>query len=87
MPASRGNLIHTKVAKERRCQQSASSLPAAHSPLLSGAGRVSTQAIVSGSARLRPLIAGTTRRGLRRLAFTTRLAKTAYLHPSGSRTP
>ncbi|MFD0213462.1 hypothetical protein ACFVH9_31350 [Streptomyces hirsutus] len=40
----------------------------------------------SGSARLRPLIAETTRRGLC-LAFTTRLAKTAYLHPSGSRTP
>ncbi|WP_245970340.1 helix-turn-helix domain containing protein [Streptomyces rishiriensis] len=35
--------------------------------------------------RLRPLIAEATRLGLR-LAFTVRLAKTAYLHPSGSRT-
>ncbi|MEU6807708.1 helix-turn-helix domain containing protein [Streptomyces sp. NPDC046831] len=54
-------------------------------PTGSGTGRVGTQAIASGSARLRPLIAEAARRGLR-LAFTVRLAKTAYLHPSGSRT-
>ncbi|MFK0288041.1 helix-turn-helix domain containing protein [Streptomyces sp. NPDC090499] len=51
----------------------------------SGTGRVGAQAIASGSARLRPLIAEAARRGLR-LAFTVRLAKTGYLHPSGSRT-
>lgn len=34
---------------------------------------------------MRPLIAEAARRGLR-LAFTVRLAKTSYLHPSGSRT-
>ena len=51
----------------------------------SGTGRVGAQAIASGSARLRPLIAEAARRGLR-LAFTVRLAKTAYAHPSGSRT-
>ncbi|KFG02494.1 hypothetical protein IQ62_01575 [Streptomyces scabiei] len=54
-------------------------------PTGSGSGRVAAQAIASGSARLRPLIAEAARRGLR-LAFTVRLAKTAYLHPSGSRT-
>jgi hypothetical protein len=54
-------------------------------PTGSGTGRVSAQAIASGSARLRPLIAEAARRGLR-LAFTVRLAKTGYLHPSGSRT-
>lgn len=54
-------------------------------PTGSGTGRVAAQAIASGSARLRPLIAEAARRGLR-LAFTVRLAKTAYLHPSGSRT-
>ncbi|MEU9348009.1 helix-turn-helix domain containing protein [Streptomyces sp. NPDC048278] len=54
-------------------------------PTGSGTGRVGTQAIASGSARLRPLIAEAARRGLR-LAFTVRLAKTAYVHPSGSRT-
>ncbi|MGY3206311.1 helix-turn-helix domain containing protein [Streptomyces sp. TE5632] len=54
-------------------------------PTGSGTGRVGAQAIASGSARLRPLIAEAARRGLR-LAFTVRLAKTAYLHPSGSRT-
>ncbi|MGI5380591.1 helix-turn-helix domain containing protein [Streptomyces sp. CA-251387] len=53
-------------------------------PTGSGSGRVGAQAIASGSARLRPLIAEAARRGLR-LAFTVRLAKTAYLHPSGSR--
>ncbi|MGW8747573.1 helix-turn-helix domain containing protein [Streptomyces sp. NPDC055794] len=54
-------------------------------PTGSGTGRVASQAIASGSARLRPLIAEAARRGLR-LAFTVRLAKTAYVHPSGSRT-
>ncbi|MFJ4691743.1 helix-turn-helix domain containing protein [Streptomyces sp. NPDC088766] len=54
-------------------------------PTGSGTGRVGAQAIASGSARLRPLIAEAARRNLR-LAFTVRLAKTAYLHPSGSRT-
>jgi hypothetical protein len=54
-------------------------------PTGSGTGRVGAQAIASGSARLRPLIAEAARRGLR-LAFTVRLAKTAYVHPSGSRT-
>ncbi|MFF9157467.1 helix-turn-helix domain containing protein [Streptomyces sp. NPDC014846] len=54
-------------------------------PTGTGTGRVAAQAIASGSARLRPLIAEAARQGLR-LAFTVRLAKTAYLHPSGSRT-
>ncbi|WP_405968379.1 helix-turn-helix domain containing protein [Streptomyces sp. NBC_00015] len=54
-------------------------------PTGSGTGRVGAQAIASGSARLRPLIAEAARQGLR-LAFTVRLARTAYLHPSGSRT-
>ncbi|NEB04239.1 helix-turn-helix domain containing protein [Streptomyces sp. SID13726] len=54
-------------------------------PTGSGTGRVGAQAIASGSARLRPLIAEAARLGLR-LAFTVRLAKSAYLHPSGSRT-
>nr|WSY48877.1 helix-turn-helix domain containing protein [Streptomyces sp. NBC_00886] len=54
-------------------------------PTGSGTGRVGTQAIASGAARLRPLIAEAARQGLR-LAFTVRLAKTAYVHPSGSRT-
>ncbi|WP_406490437.1 helix-turn-helix domain containing protein [Streptomyces sp. NBC_01604] len=54
-------------------------------PTGSGTGRVGAQAIASGSARLRPLIAEAARRSLR-LAFTVRLAKTGYLHPSGSRT-
>jgi hypothetical protein len=54
-------------------------------PTGSGTGRVAAQAIASGSARLRPLIAEAARLGLR-LAFTVRLAKTAYVHPSGSRT-
>jgi hypothetical protein len=54
-------------------------------PTGTGAGRVAAQAIASGSTRLRPLIADAARRGLR-LAFTVRLAKTGYVHPSGSRT-
>lgn len=54
-------------------------------PTGSGTGRAGAQAIASGSSRLRPLIAEAARRGLR-LAFTVRLAKTGYLHPSGSRT-
>ncbi|MDF3300072.1 helix-turn-helix domain containing protein [Streptomyces tropicalis] len=54
-------------------------------PTGTGTGRVGHQAIASGSARLRPLIAEAARQGLR-LAFTVRLAKTAYVHPSGSRT-
>lgn len=54
-------------------------------PTGTGTGRVAAQAIASGSARLRPLIAEAARQNLR-LAFTVRLAKTGYLHPSGSRT-
>ncbi|GAA4561227.1 helix-turn-helix domain containing protein [Streptomyces collinus] len=54
-------------------------------PTGTGTGRAGAQAIASGSARLRPLIAEAARRGLR-MAFTVRLAKTGYLHPSGSRT-
>ncbi|MGY0055056.1 helix-turn-helix domain containing protein [Streptomyces sp. LZ34] len=54
-------------------------------PTGTGTGRVAAQAIASGSTRLRPLIAEAARRGLR-VAFTVRLAKTGYLHPSGSRT-
>ncbi|WP_327350282.1 helix-turn-helix domain containing protein [Streptomyces sp. NBC_01304] len=54
-------------------------------PTGTGTGRVGAQAIASGSARLRPLIAEAARQGLR-LAFTVRLGKTGYLHPSGSRT-
>ncbi|MFD7924028.1 helix-turn-helix domain containing protein [Streptomyces sp. NPDC059740] len=54
-------------------------------PTGSGTGRVGAQAIASGSARLRPLIAEAARQGLH-LAFTVRLARTAYVHPSGSRT-
>ena len=54
-------------------------------PTGTGTGRVAAQAIASGSARLRPLIAEAARQGLR-LAFTVRLAKTGYVHPSGART-
>ncbi|MFJ8077028.1 helix-turn-helix domain containing protein [Streptomyces sp. NPDC096176] len=54
-------------------------------PTGTGTGRAGTQAIASGSARLRPLIAEAARRNLR-LAFTVRLAKSGYVHPSGSRT-
>ncbi|EGG48307.1 hypothetical protein RKD19_000045 [Streptomyces canus] len=54
-------------------------------PTGTGTGRAGTQAIASGATRLRPLIAEAARHGLR-LAFTVRLAKTGYLHPSGSRT-
>jgi hypothetical protein len=53
-------------------------------PTGTGTGRVGAQAIASGSARLRPLIAEAARRGLR-LAFTVRMAKGGFLHPSGSR--
>jgi hypothetical protein len=54
-------------------------------PTGTGTGRVGTAAITSGSARLRPLIAEAARQGLR-LAFTVRMPKTGYVHPSGSRT-
>ncbi|MCX4673543.1 hypothetical protein OG453_44100 [Streptomyces sp. NBC_01381] len=54
-------------------------------PTGSSTGRVGAQAIASGSARLRPLIAEAARQNLR-LAFTIRLAKSGYLHASGSRT-
>jgi hypothetical protein len=54
-------------------------------PTGTGTGRAGAQAIASGSARLRPLIAEAARQGLR-LAFTVRLAKTGYVHPSGART-
>jgi hypothetical protein len=54
-------------------------------PTGSGTGRVGTQAIASGSFRLRPVIAEAARLRLR-LAFTVRLARASYLHPSGSRT-
>ncbi|WP_031101142.1 hypothetical protein, partial [Streptomyces sp. NRRL S-15] len=54
-------------------------------PTGTGSGRVAAQAIASGSARLRPLIAEAAHQGLR-LAFTVRLARTGYVHASGSRT-
>ncbi|MFC9680457.1 helix-turn-helix domain containing protein [Streptomyces sp. NPDC056948] len=54
-------------------------------PTGTGTGRAGAQAIASGSARLRPLIAEAARQNLR-LAFTVRLARTGYMHPSGSRT-
>ncbi|MEU7244907.1 helix-turn-helix domain containing protein [Streptomyces sparsogenes] len=54
-------------------------------PTGTGTGRVAAAAIASGSTRLRPLIAEASRRGLR-LAFTVRMPKTGYVHPSGSRT-
>ncbi|GGY72082.1 helix-turn-helix domain containing protein [Streptomyces xanthochromogenes] len=54
-------------------------------PTGTGTGRVGHQAIASGSARLRPLIAEAARQHLR-LAFTVRLHRSGYLHPSGSRT-
>ncbi|MET9804470.1 helix-turn-helix domain containing protein [Streptomyces sp. NPDC006368] len=54
-------------------------------PAGTGTGRAGAQAIASGSTRLRALIAEAARQRLR-LAFTVRLAKTAYVHPSGSRT-
>ncbi|MGW1094208.1 helix-turn-helix domain containing protein [Streptomyces sp. NPDC002455] len=54
-------------------------------PTGTGTGRAGAQAIASGSARLRPLIAEAARQGLR-LAFTVRLARTGYVHASGSRT-
>ncbi|GGS72352.1 hypothetical protein GCM10010222_11440 [Streptomyces tanashiensis] len=54
-------------------------------PAGTGTGRAGAQAIASGSTRLRSLIAEAARRNLR-LAFTVRLLKTGYVHPSGSRT-
>lgn len=54
-------------------------------PTGTGTGRAGAQAIASGSARLRPLIAEAARQGLR-LAFTVRMPKTGYVHASGSRT-
>ncbi|MEW1926787.1 helix-turn-helix domain containing protein [Streptomyces sp. NPDC088360] len=54
-------------------------------PTGSGTGRVGAQAIASGSARLRPLIAEAARQNLK-LAFTVRLGKSGYVHPSGSNT-
>ncbi|MER8073390.1 helix-turn-helix domain containing protein [Streptomyces sp. NPDC094034] len=54
-------------------------------PTGTGTGRAGAQAIASGSARLRPLIAEAARQGLR-LAFTVRMPKTGYTLASGSRT-
>ncbi|MEI5011703.1 helix-turn-helix domain containing protein [Streptomyces sp. PmtA] len=54
-------------------------------PTGTGTGRAGVAAIASGSTRLRPLIAEAARQGLR-LAFTVRMPKTGYVHPSGSRT-
>ncbi|GCD40368.1 helix-turn-helix domain containing protein [Streptomyces paromomycinus] len=54
-------------------------------PTGTGTGRVGSQAIASGSTRLRPLIAEAARQHLR-LAFTVRINKTGYLHSSGSHT-
>ncbi|MFF9795360.1 helix-turn-helix domain containing protein [Streptomyces bacillaris] len=54
-------------------------------PAGTGTGRAGAQAIASGSTRLRALIAEAAAQNLR-LAFTVRLAKTGYVHPSGSRT-
>ncbi|KIF67156.1 hypothetical protein HY68_36290 [Streptomyces sp. AcH 505] len=54
-------------------------------PTGTGTGRVGAQAIASGSARLRPLIAEAARKALR-LAFTVRLLKSGYVLASGSRT-
>ncbi|MGX1886922.1 helix-turn-helix domain containing protein [Streptomyces sp. NPDC055287] len=54
-------------------------------PTGTGTGRAGAQAIASGSARLRPLIAEAARRDLR-LAFTVRMPKTGYTLASGSRT-
>ncbi|MGD6748530.1 helix-turn-helix domain containing protein [Streptomyces sp. BH105] len=54
-------------------------------PTGTGTGRVAAQAIASGSARLRPLIAEAASRGLK-LAFTVRLHQSGYVMPSGSRT-
>lgn len=50
-----------------------------------GTGRAGTQAIAAGATRLRPLIAQAARQSLR-LAFTVRMLRSDYLHPSGSRT-
>ncbi|MET9378846.1 helix-turn-helix domain containing protein [Streptomyces sp. NPDC002992] len=54
-------------------------------PAGTGTGRAGTQAIASGSTRLRTLIAEAARQNLR-LAFTVRLPKSGYVLPSGSRT-
>ncbi|MFF3327904.1 helix-turn-helix domain containing protein [Streptomyces sp. NPDC002889] len=54
-------------------------------PTGTGTGRAGAQAIASGSARLRPLIAEAARQGLR-LAFTVRMPKACYILASGSRT-
>ncbi|MEU3401979.1 helix-turn-helix domain containing protein [Streptomyces filamentosus] len=54
-------------------------------PAGTGTGRAGAQAIASGSTRLRTLIAEAARHRLR-IAFTVRLAKTGFVHPSGSRT-
>ncbi|MFE7566776.1 helix-turn-helix domain containing protein [Streptomyces sp. NPDC057539] len=54
-------------------------------PTGTGTGRAGAQAIATGSARLRPLIAEAARQGLR-LAFTVRMPKTGYTLASGSRT-
>lgn len=53
-------------------------------PTGTGTGRTGAQAIASGSTRLRPLIAEAARQRLR-LAFTVRMPRTGYVHPSGSR--
>jgi hypothetical protein len=54
-------------------------------PAGTGTGRAGAQAIASGSTRLRMLIAEAARHRLR-IAFTVRLARTGFVHPSGSRT-
>ncbi|GHB09172.1 helix-turn-helix domain containing protein [Streptomyces termitum] len=54
-------------------------------PAGTGTGRAGAQAIASGAARLRPLIAEAARQGLR-LAFTIRMPKSGYTLASGSRT-
>ncbi|MFE5593328.1 helix-turn-helix domain containing protein [Streptomyces sp. NPDC056549] len=54
-------------------------------PTGTGTGRAGAQAIASGAARLRPLIAEAARQDLR-LAFTVRMPKTGYTLASGSRT-
>ncbi|NML54746.1 helix-turn-helix domain containing protein [Streptomyces sp. R302] len=53
-------------------------------PAGTGTGRAGAQAIASGAARLRPLIAEAARQGLR-LAFTIRMPKSGYTLASGSR--
>jgi hypothetical protein len=53
-------------------------------PTGTGTGRVGAQAITTGSARLRPLIAEAARQRLR-LAFTVRMPKSGFTLASGSR--